>query len=86
MKGAGGMAVQAFPNPAQDNLQVRWAPTTDQPTTLLLFDMSGRILAEYLAPTGSSTFEFPLDRLPAGLYTLQLRQGHDTETLRFHKQ
>ncbi len=81
-----GLGVRAFPNPAQGSLQASWAANADQPTTLQVLDMTGRQLAEYQLPAGVSTYELPLNAMPAGLYILQARQGGRTETMRFRKQ
>ena len=81
-----GLGVQAFPNPAQATLQASWAAHADQPTSLILLDMTGRQLAQYQTQAGVSTFEVPLSNLPAGLYFLQARQGQEMEVLRFRKE
>ena len=81
-----GLGVQSFPNPAQDVLQARWAPSPTQPTTLLLLDIAGRKVAEYQVAPGVNTFEAPLNGLPAGVYFLQAMQGLEVEVMRFLKQ
>ena len=81
-----GLGIQAWPNPVQGQLQATWAAASDQATTLQVLDMTGRKLAEYQAAAGVSTFELPLDGLPAGLYFLKARQGQEEEVVRFHKQ
>ena len=80
------LALQSFPNPAQDFLQARWTPSPTQPTSLLLIDIAGRKVAEYKAPAGVNTFEAPLNGLPAGMYFLQSTQGQEVEVIRFLKQ
>ena len=81
-----GLGIQAWPNPVQGQLQATWAAASDQATTLQVLDMTGRKLAEYQAAAGVSTFDLPLNGLPAGLYFLKARQGQEEEVVRFHKQ
>ncbi len=83
-KGA-NMSVSVFPNPANEMLHATWAASTEQPATLRVLDMAGRQLALHTAPAGASSFELPLNNLPAGLYFLQVRQGSDVEVVRFRR-
>ncbi|MCB9300211.1 MAG: T9SS type A sorting domain-containing protein [Lewinellaceae bacterium] len=79
------IGVSAFPNPANEMLYASWAASTEQPATLRVLDMTGRQVAQYQAPAGTANFEVPLDRLQAGLYMLEVRQGSSVEVVRFRK-
>ncbi|MCB0596549.1 MAG: T9SS type A sorting domain-containing protein [Lewinellaceae bacterium] len=81
-----GLGVQAWPNPAQGQLQVGWGRNANTPTMLQLLDMTGRKLAEYEVAAGANTFDLPLHGLPAGLYFLKARQGQEEEMVRFWRQ
>ena len=81
-----GLGIHAFPNPVQDQLQATWAAAPDQLTTLQVLDMMGRKLAAYQVAAGVSTFDLPLNGLPAGIYFLKARQGQKEEVTRFWKQ
>ncbi|MCB9300212.1 MAG: T9SS type A sorting domain-containing protein [Lewinellaceae bacterium] len=79
------IGVSAFPNPANEMLHTSWLGSSEQPTTLRVLDMTGRQVAQYQAPAGTANFEVPLDRLQAGLYLLEVRQGSAVEVVRFRK-
>ncbi|MCB9276561.1 MAG: T9SS type A sorting domain-containing protein [Lewinellaceae bacterium] len=81
-----GIGLTAFPNPASEMLYATWAAPAGQPATLQVLDMTGRQLAQYAAPAGTSSFELPLKNLPAGLYFLEVRQGDEVEVLRFRRE
>jgi len=85
-KASSGLNVQAFPNPAQYSLQARWSADSRQPSTLRLFDTSGRLLATYPVDAGADSYEVPVSNLPAGLYFLQASQGGKVEVVQFFKQ
>ena len=82
----GGLALQAYPNPAQSTLQARWAPHPSQVTHLSLTDIEGRRLAEHHIPAGAETYELQLGKLPAGMYFLQARQGEKAEVVQVVKE
>jgi hypothetical protein len=81
-----GLNVRAFPNPARDVLNLRWSAGRERPTTLRVFDLTGRQLALFTSAAGDTSYELPVDRLIPGVYLLQITTGSDSETLRFEKQ
>ncbi len=83
---SGGLGVQAWPNPAQASLQARWSPEAGLPTSLRVFDVAGRLLAEHHIAAGVDSYEILLNALQAGLYFLQMRHGQEVEVVRFRRE
>ena len=69
--------LRAWPNPANDQLFVDGLGVN---TSALLFDASGKRLAELQLVSGQAV---PVHDLSAGLYTLVVGQGADAQTLSF---
>jgi len=85
-KGPGGqLAVDLFPNPARDMLNVRWSAVGTQASELQVLDTDGRQVARYTVAPGTGFYELPLSKLPAGLYFLRLNSGAQTKVVRFEK-
>ncbi|PHN07317.1 T9SS type A sorting domain-containing protein [Flavilitoribacter nigricans] len=70
--GAGPM--QVFPNPAGEQIQIRWFGKKTGSTLLRLFDQSGRLILnrEWNTLEGNNQRELPIAELPRGIYELQL--------------
>ena len=84
--GAGAPALRVFPNPAGNQLQVRWNGDAAQESTLKLLDLSGRQLQQVLAPAGMLHQELSLNGLQSGVYLLQVVQGGQVQSVRVVKQ
>lgn len=78
--------MRLFPNPAGNQLQVRWNGDAAQPTFLRILDLNGRLLQQQEMPAGILHHELPLLQLPKGLYFIQISQGKTVETQRFVKE
>jgi hypothetical protein len=63
-----------FPNPASDHLEVICRDLLQQPFTVSMFDMSGRILLTEIF-TGSH-FIVQLENIPPGLYIFKMLDGN----------
>ena len=63
-----------FPNPASDHLEVICRDLLQQPFTVSMFDMSGRILLTEIF-TGSH-FIVQLENIPPGLYIFKMLEGN----------
>ena len=85
-EGAAGAILQVFPNPAGEQLQLRWNGDATQPADLRVLDLSGRVLSRYNLPEGMLHYDLNLKNLQSGVYLLQVIQGNTTESIRFVKQ
>ena len=79
------LAVMAFPNPARDQLNVRWTAEREGTALLQVFDMAGRRHVHREAAAVEATLEVPLNDLPAGSYWLRLNVGAELQVVRFEK-
>lgn len=70
--------IQVFPNPAQDQVQVKVSGQQGQRFNWTLFDANGRVVDQgNLSTKDSTTFSIDLDHLPKGVYefTIMGEQG-----------
>lgn len=65
-----------FPNPAQDNIVVRWSAELDGSIAVRLLDVTGKIILEQLSNDTQRTLTINLHDLADGVYLVQLQ---DTE-------
>lgn len=56
-----------YPNPAQDFVRLERSEATEK-MQVVLFDINGRKVREYVFPQGQRNLEMNLCGLPAGLY------------------
>lgn len=84
--GQSAQALRLFPNPAGNQLQVRWNGDAAQPSFLRILDLNGRLLQQQEMPAGILHRELPLGHLGQGVYILQISQGKTVETQRFVKE
>ncbi len=69
-----------FPNPADNEL---WINGITEKSELSIIDMQGRLILTQ--PTGSQTENIHISGLPAGIYTIQIRNPKETKSLYFVK-
>jgi hypothetical protein len=77
------MAPSLFPNPANDQLNIRWNTTVTGSYTWSIHSSDGRMLAE--GTHTSSEASFDTRDLVAGLYLLRVQLGTRTFTMPFTK-
>lgn len=65
-------AMRIFPNPASGSVYVHLRLTKSAKTTLLLYDNQGQLAGSYEANTESGQYQYYIQGLSAGIYTLQL--------------
>lgn len=70
-------AFHVYPNPARDVLHLRWTSDQAAAATVTFTDLAGRKIAVYQVngTNGKNSFDVPLQKLPAGMYLLQLETG-----------
>jgi hypothetical protein len=79
MRSATIAKVSFFPNPAHDYVNVSLGETTGNQVTILLTSISGRLMQEKTAATGSGVVvTFPIQNIAAGMYILTVVKGDGT--------
>ena len=75
LSGAGDL--QLFPNPATGIVHVEWYSLANESITLTLQDVAGREVYKSLLPSGIGLIktDVAVDRLPRGIYLLQVQAG-----------
>jgi hypothetical protein len=63
-------AMQIFPNPAQNKVQIRWHSAGYD--ALQLFDLQGRMLVSYVLSGDQRQMELKVMDIPAGVYWIKL--------------
>jgi len=65
--------IQAYPNPTNGRVTLRWNAALHTPLSFDLFGSDGRSGRSFRAPTGATRFGIELEGLPAGTYYLKSR-------------
>ncbi|MEM9837088.1 MAG: T9SS type A sorting domain-containing protein [Bacteroidota bacterium] len=74
-----------FPNPAREQLQIRWVATANTEVQLRIMDLSGRSLLQrslFSDPNGQLTAQLNLNNWRPGVYLLQVKSGQTQRTER----
>lgn len=61
-----------FPNPAKHMVQLERAAADKEKSLVQIFDLSGRIVAEYNFPEGAKRLQISIEKLLPGYYTVRL--------------
>ncbi|MFZ4631299.1 MAG: T9SS type A sorting domain-containing protein, partial [Bacteroidia bacterium] len=64
--------VQMFPNPAQNRVNWTWNSAQGAPSSLIVRDYTGRVVASMLPTQGSTQATLELGQIPAGAYTVEM--------------
>jgi len=75
---------EVFPNPAHDQLSLRWSSTSGGAASVQLTDLAGRQLGLYTTKEikGKNNLTIRLKALPAGVYIVRLHTGDGKEEYR----
>ncbi len=78
-------SVALFPNPADEQINVRFTSSSDLPASIVVQDVSGKILrsSSLNATTGSNLVLLDTDTLSQGVYFLKLQVGSSMKTMQF---
>ena len=79
-------AMNIYPNPAQDMLQVEWELPLRRSASLELYDMTGKLLKRERVSPLSASHQLSTENLPTGLYLLHFTSGDQVEVKRFEKE
>jgi hypothetical protein len=76
---------QVFPNPADDELNVRFTALTGQTVTVSVVDLLGNVLSTYTiqANEGENLVMLSTESLASGMYLVRLSQGTSGQTMQF---
>lgn len=76
--------VAVFPNPAAEQVQIRFKSQTTKPGTSRIYDMTGRpvLSIPIMLQEGENLLYFPVQQLSRGQYILELMQDDGT-SMRF---
>jgi hypothetical protein len=66
-----------FPIPARDQLSIRYQGASPEEFEIKLFDFDGKLILQQVTPAGSE-IDVSMEKLPRGIYLLQIRQGEKT--------
>jgi len=64
--------IDVFPNPAQNQLNIRFSGKTPSEFDLKIYNLEGRLIIDKEFNTGSSMVTLPIDQLNAGLYFYEI--------------
>ena len=73
-------SVEVFPNPAKDQVFVRFAESPSGEATVRLVDMTGRVV--YAATSADQVLSIPTNRFRSGIYTILIQRMDDQFTSR----
>ena len=75
-----------YPNPANDATQVYFTIAQKETVQVQLTDISGRVLQQYsgVYDVGTNSIAIPVDKLPAGLYFINVIAGSGRETFKIN--
>ncbi len=76
--------LQYYPNPVRSALEVNLS-SYDQPSTLTIQDMSGKIVHQQQVPEGQPSVRLLLNQ-PAGMYVLKIISGKQSQTVKLLKE
>lgn len=82
--GKDGAYVSVYPNPVQNRLSIAMSSRAAQSVTLLLMDVSGRVLQSrpWQLATGDNTFSLDMSDLAAGSYLLRIGATFQTKVVK----
>ncbi len=70
--------VQVYPNPASEQLNILLAEPASEATSVILIDMHGRAVQEFILPAGQQNITLATHHLMPGMYVLMLKAGMHT--------
>jgi hypothetical protein len=79
--------LEIFPNPTTDQIQIQWNATGNSEFSLIITDVSGRVLVNRTVTTvtGNNKLSLPVHHLANGVYILKLSDAKAASVRRFVK-
>ncbi len=68
INGQPAIGINAFPNPAQNQLNIRFTGNVPAESSIKIYNSEGRLMIDNQFSSGSSTVTIPISQLSAGLY------------------
>lgn len=80
-------ALQVYPNPVQDALNIALESTVDSKLSAQIFNLQGQLVAAevFALNAGKNQIQFDVANLANGIYQLRLQTANGAETVRFVK-
>ncbi|KOS05851.1 carbohydrate-binding protein [Flavobacterium akiainvivens] len=76
-----------FPNPANDNLTIKFANAVNGEATVTITDITGKqVWAQNMQIDGTMSPQIPVSSLTKGLYIVSVKNGKDSQNYKFIKQ
>jgi hypothetical protein len=76
-------AINLFPNPAGDQLNV-WLEGVDKRPEIKVYNLMGKLVMQQ--QSGNTLTQLNVSKLPAGIYMLNVNNGRETKALKFVKE
>jgi hypothetical protein len=70
-------ALSVYPNPVSDKLYIKFDRGYNEKVFLSLFNTIGETVRKMVVTPGNETLTFDVDRVPGGIYYLQIKKGED---------
>ena len=70
------MEFSLYPNPANNNVIIKYLPAGNEEVQLRVFDLSGKSVFEKTIPNGHNLFQLESADWNAGLYFVEMRSGN----------
>ena len=64
---------ELFPNPASDELNIRWEKAVEGPVAFTIFAIDGKIMQETIGDGATLQHQIAISDIPAGLYLLNIK-------------
>ncbi|WP_116127767.1 PKD domain-containing protein [Lewinella sp. IMCC34183] len=79
------LQVEVYPNPTDDRLTVQLTSGYTGPVDLIVYDLHGRVIQQYLLPKEAqqTSRELSVGGLPAGMYRVRVIEGDRQQTVSF---
>jgi hypothetical protein len=76
-------AIDIFPNPANDKVNIRFDKTANTDREIIISDISGKIIMKQIISSGQKDISFETRQLSQGLYTAMLKSRIGISTSKF---
>jgi len=78
--------INIYPNPVYQNLYVRFDEQYSEPATILIMDITGRIIKSYSVSSYSAPMQIDISYLTSGMYLITMKTKDNSITQKFIKQ
>jgi len=72
--------LEIYPNPTSGSIRIKNQFSTFEQSSLIVYDMTGRVVMKNQIPNGIYVYEFDLSTIANGVYQLQIRNANGLHT------